>query len=218
MAGDPAYDEEVLPLALSLLDPEPNKTYLDVGCGEGRVMAAIAETGASAIGVDISPALLERAARFGETHLDDVPPISFAADDSVDGVAIVLVLEHIPDEEAVFAETARITRSGGTMALIINHPMWTAPESTPILEDDGEILWRPGRYFGVGFSEEAAGEGTVRFHHRTMSRLLGSAADAGWQLDRMVEQGVSPAQVERTPLLAGQEHIPRLLGVRWILG
>jgi hypothetical protein len=133
-------------------------------------------------------------------------------------VAVVLVLEHLRDEEEVMAEAARVTRPGGVLALVINHPIWTAPGSTPILDPAGEVLWRPGRYFSVGWSDEPAGEATVRFHHRTLARLLNAAADAGWRLEHMVEAGVTESQVARTPGLEGQEHIPRLLGVRWRLG
>lgn len=217
LAGDPAYEEEVLPLALELLEPRPGHTYLDVGCGEGRVMREIAARGGRPIGVDVSADLLEHAAAYGEVHLADVPPFDFLATDSVDGVVIVLVLEHIRDEEAVFEEAARVTRDGGVLALVINHPIWTAPRSTPIQDGTGEILWRPGEYFSLGWSDEPAGSGTVRFHHRTMAKLLNAAADAGWRLERLEEEGVSRRQVERDASLRGQEHIPRLLGVRWRL-
>lgn len=218
LADDPAYADEILPLALDLLDPQAGKTYLDLGCGEGRVMEAIIECGATAIGTDISPSLVAMASRFGETHVARVPPLAFLEDDAVDGVVIVLVLEHIADEAAVFAEAARVTRPGGVLALVINHPTWTAPGSTPILDDTGEILWRTGEYFSHGWSDEPAGEGTVRFHHRTMSQLLNSASEAGWRLDRVVEEGVTPEQVAHIPALGGQEHVPRVLGVRWVEG
>lgn len=215
LATDPAYEDEILPLALELLDPQPGRIYLDVGCGEGRVMREITQRGGEAIGVDVSSELLEQAARYGTVHQADVPPLHFLADDSVDGVVMVLVLEHIRDEEAMFAEAARVTIPGGVLALAINHPVWTAPGSTPIEDSDLETLWRPGEYFSVGWTDEPAGEGTVRFHHRPMSRLLTSAAEAGWALEQMVEEGVSEGQIERIPTLAGQEHIPRLMGARW---
>lgn len=178
-------------------------------------MRELVKRGAKAIGVDVSPELLERAARHGTVHQADVPPLGFLSDESVDGVVLVLVLEHIRDEEAMFAEAARVTRPGGVMALVINHPVWTAPGSTPIEDESWETLWRPGEYFSLGWSDEPAGESTVRFHHRPISRLLNSAADTGWILERMVEEGVSQRQIERIPGLSGQQHFPRLLGVRW---
>lgn len=179
-------------------------------------MAAIAERGGVPVGVDVSVSLVERASRFGQAHVAAVPPIGFLDEDSVDGVVVILVLEHIADEAAVFAEAARVTRAGGVLALVINHPTWTAPGSTPILDQTGEILWRPGEYFSHGWSDEPAGDGTVRFHHRSMSQLLNAAADVGWRLERMIEEGVTAAQIGRIPAMSGQEHIPRVLGVRWV--
>ena len=98
---------------------------------------------------------------------------------------------------------------------VLNHPMFTAPDSAPIVDDDGELLWRPGRYFDRGYTEEPAGGGRIRFHHRSMAEILNSAADLGLCLEHMVELGPSDAQIERTPVLAGQRHIPRLMGLRW---
>lgn len=180
-------------------------------------MAASTRRGARAIGVDISLELLTKAARHGDVVRAEVPPLGFLADDSVDGVVMVLVLEHLRDEEQVFGEAARVTRGGGAMALVVNHPIWTAPGSTPIREPDGEVLWRPGEYLSAGWSDEPAGGQIVRFFHRPLARLVNSAADAGWSLQRMTEEGVSSAQIVRTPELAGQEHFPRLLGARWTL-
>src|SRR5690606_29360619 len=80
LAGDPAYEEEVLPLALELLDPERGRTYLDLGCGEGRLMAALQRAGSVPVGVDVAPDLLSRAAAFGAVHRAEVPPIPLASD------------------------------------------------------------------------------------------------------------------------------------------
>ena len=177
-------------------------------------MAAIVEAGAAAIGVDVAEPLLRRASRYGRVHRARIPPFDFLEKETVDGVVVVLVLEHLEEERALFSEAARVTRSGGTLALVINHPVWTAPGSTPI-DDEDETLWRPGEYFSRGASEEPAGDHTVVFHHRSLAELLSAAADAGWCLERIVEQSVTEAQIERTPGLAGQEQIPRLLGARW---
>jgi hypothetical protein len=107
-------------------------------------------------------------------------------------------------------------RIGGHLALVINHPIWTAPRSSPIDNKEGEVLWRPGLYFGRGHSDEPAGKKKVRFYHRTTAALLNAASAAGWMLLRMEERGISRRQVERFPDYAGQEHIPRLLGARWV--
>ena len=206
---DPAYEAVVNPMLLDVLQPEAGRTYLDLGCGEGRVMRALKESGAAAHGVDLTPALARRAADSGPVVLGRLPDLGFLRDDSYDGAFCVLALEHIEDEGQLFAEAARAVRPGGVFALVINHPYRTAPEATPITDSDGETLWRPGDYFSSGTTLEPAGEGQMLFHHRTTSSILESAAAVGWYLERFVE---APHHE-----LDDQAGIPRLLACRWRL-
>ena len=215
LAGDPAYEEEIEPLLMSLLQPQPDLLYLDLGCGEGRLMRKVTAKGSRVVGCDLSPLLLSRAVRRGPVVQCALPSLKWLKPASVDGAYVGLVLEHLRDERAFFLSSANVVRPGGVLTVVINHPIWTAPHSSPIEDNGGEILWRPGTYFGRGFSREPAGRDKVTFYHRTMADLLNSASAAGWDLQRMDERGISPAQVKRIPDLAGQEHIPRLLGLRW---
>lgn len=215
VASDPAYPAEVLPLALEMLRPEAGKTYLDLGCGEGRVLAAVKAASAEAFGIDASPRLAAAASRVAPVVMGTLPGLEFIRDESVDGVVVVLVLEHLEDHTRMFFEAARVARPGGVLALVVNHPLITAPDSAPVIDDDGEILWRWGRYFAGGYTEEVAGGLTVRFHHRTMSSLLGAAAAAGWALEAIAEVGAGPERAAVDPLLAVQVDLPRLLAIRW---
>lgn len=206
---DAAYETVVTPLLLDVLQPEPGATYLDLGCGEGRVMRSVAAAGAFPIGVDIVSSLAATASGSGAVVVADLPSLSHFKDDAVEGVYCVLVLEHLADHATFFAEAARVTRPGGVCALVVNHPIWTAPDSTPISDHDGEVLWRPGDYFSNGTSEIPAGTGSITFHHRSMAALLNAAADHGWVLKTMIEQPHHE--------LADQSSIPRLLACRWQL-
>jgi SAM-dependent methyltransferase len=210
--GDPAYSEEIEPLVLALLQPRSGQTYLDVGSGEGRLMRTVSRLGARVVGVDLLHELLVQAPLPGVRLR--LPSLACLQNGSVDGAYICLVVEHLEDEEPFLAEVARVVKPDTPVVLVINHPYFTAPGSAPIQEPD-EILWRPGSYLDRGMTEEPVGQGTVRFYHRPVSSLLTSAARAGLHLERMVEIGVSEGQVLRTPVLDGQRHIPRLLGVRW---
>jgi SAM-dependent methyltransferase len=215
LAGDPAYDEEIEPLLMSLLQPEPELLYIDLGCGEGRLMRTVRAAGSRVVGCDLSPLLLSRAIQHGPVVRCALPSLKWVKPASFDGAYVGLVLEHLRDEKAFFVSAAGAVRPGGVLALVINHPIWTAPKSSPIEDAGGEILWRPGTYFGRGFSREPAGDDKVTFYHRTMADLLNAASAAGWDLQRMEERGLSPEQVKRVPDLEGQEHIPRVLGLRW---
>lgn len=214
VAGDPVYREEVLPLLLDVLRPEPGRRYLDLGCGQGQGGAVVAAAGATVVGCDVSAALLRQAA--GLRVRGRLPDLGWARDGVFEGAFAVLVIEHLPSVDRLFAEVRRVVRPGGILAAVLNHPAFTAPGAGPFVDpEDGETLWRWGAYFASGTTEEPAGETTVTFHHRPLGALLTAAGAAGWSLQRLVEAPVGPAAASRDPLLAAQRHVPRLLGVRW---
>jgi len=206
LATDRAYEEVVTPLLLEVLQPEADTTYLDLGSGEGRVIRSLEAGGACAYGIEMNEDLAMTSGT--KSAVAQVPNLPIR-DHSVDGVILVLVLEHVVDHSSVFLEAARVTRPGGILALVANHPVWTAPGSTPISDTDGEVLWRPGEYFSHGSSELPAGDGNVTFHHRSMAALLNTASEAGWSLDHMIEASHHEIEV--------QGGIPRLLACRWSL-
>ncbi|MCB2224248.1 MAG: class I SAM-dependent methyltransferase [Actinobacteria bacterium] len=216
VASDPAYDETVVPLALEVAAARPGERWLDLGCGEGRMMRALSAAGADPVGCDVSPRLAAAAGRAGPAVVGRLPDLDWLTDDAVDGALAVLVLEHLPDLAPLFAAAARVVRPCGTLAVVLNHPLLTSPGSAPVVDpDDGEVLWRWGRYLEEGSTAEPAGAGSVEFLHRPLGALLTLAAGMGWRLEAAVERGVGDAQAGRDPLLAMQRDIPRLLGVRW---
>src|SRR5436305_13452051 len=46
---------------VDLLAPQPDERILDLGCGTGHLTRQIADRGASVIGIDVSPDMVERA-------------------------------------------------------------------------------------------------------------------------------------------------------------
>lgn len=217
VASDPVYADEVVPLVLDALDPVAGCLYLDLGCGEGEVMRAVAARGARIVGCDLSERLARRAAAAGPVAVCRLPDLGWVRPGSLDGALAVLVLEHLVEAAALFAAAAAAVRPGGVLALVANHPAYTAPGSGPLVDpEDGEVLWRWGPYMEEGSSEEPAGQGTVTFHHRSLAVLLTTAASAGWCLDRLVEHGVGERRAAADPLLAAQRQIPRLLAARWV--
>ncbi len=214
LEDDPAYETDVLPMVLNLLDPQPGLTYLDTGCGDGRVMRSVGAAGARVIGCDVNLELLQLARAEGPVVGCRLPGLDWIRPAGLNGAYASLVVEHLVDLEPLFAGLARVVRPRGPLALVVNHPLFTAPDSGPVVDPtDGEVFWRWGTYFDDGFTEEPAGRSRVTFYHRPLASLLNAAAGAGWALERAIERS---ATTTHDPLLAQQGHIPRLLGLRWV--
>jgi SAM-dependent methyltransferase len=104
---------------------EPGSVVLDLGCGAGTdllIAAQMCGPAGRAIGVDMTPGMLERAAASAremglanvEVHesLIETLPLDDAA---VDVVISNGVIDLVPDKDAVFAEIDRVLRPGGRL-------------------------------------------------------------------------------------------------------
>jgi SAM-dependent methyltransferase len=91
---------------------------LDLGCGAGRFVAALAAAGAEPVGVEIAEAALERAravapgADLRPLEPDGSIPLEHAA---VDLVWCSEVLEHVADVAYLLTEVRRVLRPGGRL-------------------------------------------------------------------------------------------------------
>ena len=210
--ADPSYRHDVVPMVRDLV-PGDHRIALDLGCGTGHLAPAI---GGTVVGVDASHQLAATALRTMPVAVGRAPDLAFLADASVDLVVSVYLVDLLDDDRRFFDEVRRIVRPGGGLVIVINHPVYTAPGSVPIADVDGEILWRWGDYFEPGTSDEPAGPGSVRYHHRSLAALLGNAADAGWRLEAIRERPLGRDAIAEMPGYEGQDTIPRYLGVRWV--
>jgi ubiquinone/menaquinone biosynthesis C-methylase UbiE len=113
---------------------EPGAVVLDLGCGAGTDLLIAAQmTGPEgrAIGVDMTPAMQERAREsagaMGLEHVElhtvliEALPVE---DESIDLVISNGVIDLVPDKEAVFDEIDRVLRPGGRLQfadVVIHH-------------------------------------------------------------------------------------------------
>ena len=99
---------------------QPHHEVLDVACGPGFLTAALARRCARALGVDATPALIERArthaARSGITnlhvHLGDAEALPFASG-RFDVVTCKAAFHHFPRPERVLREMRRVVKDDG---------------------------------------------------------------------------------------------------------
>lgn len=98
---------------LALLAPRAGERVLDLGCGEGRLTAEIAATGAQVIGIDASAEQVAAARDLGlEAHLGDGAALPFP-DAAFDAAFSNAALHWMRDIDAVLAEVARVVVPGG---------------------------------------------------------------------------------------------------------
>ncbi|WP_431968120.1 class I SAM-dependent methyltransferase [Nocardia sp. bgisy134] len=100
------------------------RRVLDLGCGDGALLAVLARDGATGLaGVDISEGELAVARRrpelvdadLREARAQELP----FAEDSFDAVVCHMALMLMADVEQVIAETARVLRPGGRLAVVV---------------------------------------------------------------------------------------------------
>jgi SAM-dependent methyltransferase len=99
---------------------------LDVGCGSGLACALAAQRGAEVAGLDAASKLLEIASErvpSGDFRVGDMQELPYD-DGSFDVVMFINSYFFAADPHAPLAEAARVTRTGGTVAVVV----WTEPE------------------------------------------------------------------------------------------
>ena len=126
-------------------------SYLDFGCGRGELAGLLAPAFARVAGCDTSAAMMESgglAARGIEARLQTDPGAIPFQDAEFDFVTAVCVFHHIPPAQrpAALREMCRVTRLGGTVAIIEHNPFNPVTRlivsRTPV--DANAILLRSG--------------------------------------------------------------------------
>jgi SAM-dependent methyltransferase len=174
-----AYDAWETGILLDSLGDLAAEHGLDVGTGVGRVSVRVAPRLRRMACVDLAPGMLARlranAAGAGVTNADPVRARSDRLPFRSGAFALVLclgLLEHLPRpvQAATLQEAARLLRSGGVLALVLNNP------ESRFLADTADNPYRDGLqresgYYCAVVSEPAIlAEASGAFE----DRLLGS--------------------------------------------
>ncbi len=112
---------------LEALDVRPGSTVVDLGCGPGTDLGALAQAagdGGRVIGVDRDARMVAEARRRHpgvDVELGDLQALPFG-DGTVDRVRVDRVLQHVADPRAAIAEARRVLRPGGLFGM--GEPDW----------------------------------------------------------------------------------------------
>jgi SAM-dependent methyltransferase len=114
------YDGVAADIAAAL---PPGASVLDVGCGPGHLTSRLAARGFDATGIDLDPAMIERAVARGaggntavSYRAADVADLPFE-DDSFDLVVSTLSMHHWTEAAAGLAEIGRVARPTGRVLI-----------------------------------------------------------------------------------------------------
>jgi len=117
--------------SFEVLEARPGARLVDVGCGTGAdvlALAALVEPGGRVVGIDASSEMIREARRRAggpraavDFRAGDVRRLPLP-DASFDGCRAERTLQHLDDPAAAVAEMARIVRPGGR--LVVAEPDW----------------------------------------------------------------------------------------------
>lgn len=170
------------------LEPHGGERWLDVGTGTGAVALRAARAGASVVGLDLAPGMVENARRRAadegldvEFDVGDAEALPYE-DASFDVVASAVGVFLTPDHRVAAAELARVCRPGGRLGITAWRP-GTEPFAT-------YRRFGPPRESGVGdpedwgreeYVETLLGEAFELRFESADSPFVGPSAEAMWE-------------------------------------
>ena len=162
----------------AVLEARP-RTVLDLGCGEGWLVRALAAQGVQAIGVDAVPDLIDRAVQAGGdfrvASYEDI--IHGRLPLRVDTLVCNFALLGDESVERLIACLPQLLEEGGRFIVQTVHPLVACGEQAYV---DG---WRQESW--AGFC--AAFPAHAPWYFRTLSSWIGMFAASGWRLCEMRE-------------------------------
>ncbi len=201
------------------------KTYLEVGCGNGAVLSAMAATRTwkRIVGTELQPAGLAycRDRVPAEVELVQMDARRIPAETVFDLIGAFDVVEHIAEDDAVLAAMRRASRPGGGLILTVpQHPwLWSAAD---------ELAYHQRRYRRGELERKVETAGyRVLFSSSYTSTLLPLMAASRIKARLLPSKGtpdvnrefdVSPAVNRVFTSVLGAEVALTLAGMRWPAG
>lgn len=126
--ASPITDTNALSMIVEAAAPKPTDTVLDVACGGGIVVCAFAPHVRHATGIDMTPAMLDRARQLatekgiGNVTWDrgDVTSLPYP-DGAFDIVVTRFSMHHFLDPQGVMREMLRVCAPGGRVVVVDMH-------------------------------------------------------------------------------------------------
>ncbi|MDQ6726101.1 MAG: class I SAM-dependent methyltransferase [Actinomycetota bacterium] len=173
-----------------LLGNVAGKRVLELGCGAGINVVAMARQGAHAIGLDFAAEQLAAARRLAEQeevkvelHTGDLAELVFLRAESIDVALSAYALGLVDDLNRVFRQVHRVLKQGSPFVFSLPHP------SSHLIDDDDpeQPLLIRRSYFDrstVNYDWEGL---PLSAHHHTFSDLFTGLSRANFSVDTVLE-------------------------------
>jgi SAM-dependent methyltransferase len=187
------HAERNAPIVRDLIGPGTGRC-LDLGCGGGSYLGALAATGRTVIGLDRSADQLGFAReRSHPVVLADAAALPFA-DQSFSAVAAIWISTDVEDFAVVLAEAARVLQPGGVLGFLGCHPCFNGPHIEWM--DDGGA-WAHPDYRQSGWHQRSPWWGPyvrarVGMRHHPLAELLTGFIQARLLIEYTAELGDRP--------------------------
>lgn len=178
---------------LDAIDSRSPRAVLDLGCGEGWLVRALAERGISATGVDVVPGLIEQAVRTGGGDFRVISYEEIAAgslDLIVDAVVANFSLIGKESVEEVLRSVPKLLVRGGALIIQTLHP---AAACGDFPYEEG---WRSGSW--AGFSSDFTDP--APWYFRTMDGWLRLLERSGFSVVE-VREPINPTSKTRASVI-----------------
>jgi SAM-dependent methyltransferase len=167
------------PACLELLGDVDGKRILDAACGPGLYAEELVRRGASVVGFDQSPAMIDLCRSrvpAGEFRVHDLAePLDWLVDASFDLILLALAIEYVDDRVSALRELRRVLSPSGALVMSRQHPT-------------ADWLSHGGSYFDTRIIEETWSKGwQVRYWLAPLQRSCEEIGQSGFLIERLLE-------------------------------
>lgn len=236
--GSVHHETVIVPGVTRMLDLQPGEKLVDIACGQGMLCEYLAKhtPAESFVGVDLSPALIEKANERATDRtsymVGDVLKLSELGLEGFDAASCVMAMMNFDPIEPVFEGVAGCLKPGGRFVCVILHPSfritnatawgWTTDERTrdaiqyrrvdQYMSDQAQdIVMNPGQ---VARGKPAI---TTTTYHRPIGRYINAMTGAGLLVDS-IEEWTSTKVSEPGPRAMAENmarrEIPLFMAIR----
>ncbi len=211
---------------IDAISPIRESRSLDLATGTGTIALELAALGSSAVGIDISPQQVAAAARLAKQRdLEDKVHfrVANAEDTGLDAGSFDLVTAgqcwHWFDSVAAMAETQRVLRSGGVLAIVHNSYL---AEHVPVARETEDLIlqfnpsWSMAGWSGI-FPELIDGviHGGFSLVEQFCYQYMEEFSHARWRGRMRTSNGVGSGGLAPSEVQRFDDALSRLLGRKY---